>query len=371
MATIKSNETITDRLSDLSLLDQPPEILCPQRIVNEFKQVNICAPMVRYSKLPFRQLVSEYETHITFTPMILAQEFCLSSKARDSDFTTNETERGTFIMEESRSTPATHPSKRKIRGSLIAQFGGNNPLYMGHAAALLKNYVDGIDINCGCPQQWAYKEGIGSALLRKPDLVRELVRSIKGTCGEDFPVSIKIRIDDDLRNTSRLIKTAIQANVSMITVHGRARRQASSHPVNLEGIKFAREEALSSHSNGNGEIPVVANGDIFSLEDANKTREFCGVNGVMSARGLQENPALFSGYDRIPLAGIERFLDLSAQNGFMFPLFHRHLADMLGPWFTSREEKKYFNMLSSPPSVIDFLEETYNIHPSPLPEIIF
>ncbi|KAI9624746.1 hypothetical protein H4Q26_016664 [Puccinia striiformis f. sp. tritici PST-130] len=229
----------------------------PQRIVNEFKQVNICAPMVRYSKLPFRQLVSEYETHITFTPMILAQEFCLSSKARDSDFTTNETERGTFIMEESRSTPATHPSKRKIRGSLIAQFGGNNPLYM----------------------------------------------------------------DDDLRNTSRLIKTAIQANVSMITVHGRARRQASSHPVNLEGIKFAREEALSSHSNGNGEIPVVANGDIFSLEDANKTREFCGVNGVMSARGLQENPALFSGYDRIPLAGIERFLDLSAQNGFMFPLF--------------------------------------------------
>ncbi|POW14764.1 hypothetical protein PSTT_02624 [Puccinia striiformis] len=269
--------------------------------------------------------------------MILAQEFCLSSKARDSDFTTNETERGTFIMEESRSTPATHPSKRKIRGSLIAQFGGNNPLYMGHAAALLKNYVDGIDINCGCPQQWAYKEGIGSALLRKEY------------------VSV---------NQDRYPSKCVDDN-------SRTRRQASSHPVNLEGIKFAREEALSSHSNGNGEIPVVANGDIFSLEDANKTREFCGVNGVMSARGLQENPALFSGYDRIPLAGIERFLDLSAQNGFMFPLFHRHLADMLGPWFTSREEKKYFNMLSSPPSVIDFLEETYNIHPSPLPEIIF
>lgn len=57
--------------------------------------------------------------------------------------------------------------KRKVRGSLIAQFGGHDPFYMGHAAALIKEYVDGIDINCGCPQQWAYKEGIGSALLRK------------------------------------------------------------------------------------------------------------------------------------------------------------------------------------------------------------
>ena len=73
--------------------------------------------------------------------------------------------------------------------------------------------------------------------------------------------------------------------------------------MSLEGIKFAREEAESGGSNGT--IPVVANGDVFTLEDARKTREFCGVHGVMSARGLQENPALFAGYDRIPLAGIE------------------------------------------------------------------
>lgn len=148
---------------------QPAEVLSPRTMLNDFKRVNICAPMVRYSKLPFRQLVSTYETHITFTPMILAQEFCLSEKARHSDFSTNQEERGTFMMEESRptSTNADNRSMRKVRGSLIAQFGGNNPFYLGHAAALVKNYVDGVDINCGCPQQWAYKEGIGSALLRK------------------------------------------------------------------------------------------------------------------------------------------------------------------------------------------------------------
>lgn len=199
-------------------------------------------------------------------------------------------------------------------------------------------------------------------------MVRELVRSIKATCGEDFPVSIKIRIDDDLKNTSQLINTAVNVNVSMITVHGRTRRQASSHPVSLEGIKFAREETRTS---SNGLIPVVANGDVFTLADANRTREICGVSGVMSARGLQENPALFTGHDRIPLAGIERFIYLSAENGFMFPLFHRHLADMLTPWFFDRDEKKFFNMLSSPLSVIDYLEETFNIRPSPLPELKF
>ncbi|EFP86572.2 uncharacterized protein PGTG_12954 [Puccinia graminis f. sp. tritici CRL 75-36-700-3] len=303
MATTDTDET-QDGLSRLSLEDA--EILSPQQMLNEFEVVHICAPMVRYSKLPFRQLVSEYETHITFTPMILHRV-----------------------------------AKRKG----------------------ISRYVDGIDINCGCPQQWACKEGIGSALLRKPDLVRELVRFIKVSCGQDFPVSIKIRIDDDLRNTSQLIKTAIQANVSMITVHG-------EYPRLPKQRKAGKEMRLKGVNDGRT-VPVVAKGDIFSLDDARKIREMCEVHGVMSARGLQENTALFAGYDRIPLAGIQRFLSLSAQNGFMFPLFHRHLADMLGPWFSSQEEKKFFNMLSSPPFVIDFLEETYNIQPPPLPEIIF
>ncbi|EGG00285.1 uncharacterized protein MELLADRAFT_93719 [Melampsora larici-populina 98AG31] len=317
--------------------------------------------MVRYSKLPFRQLVSEYETHITFTPMILAKEFSLSQKARDSDFSTNPFERGTFSMIDS-----SNQSTRLVKGSLVAQLGGNESFYMAHAAELLQPYVDGIDINCGCPQSWAYKEGIGSALLRKPDLVRDLVRGIKTKCGETFPVSIKIRVDDDLQHTSRLIKTALAANVSFITVHGRTRHQASSEPVSYDSIKFAAEEATTGSDGG---VPTAANGNVFTLADAQKTRELCGVKGVMSARGLQENPALFAGYERIPLSGVQRFITISAQTGFIFPLYHRHLADMLGNWFTSKEERKYFNLLSSPASVLEFLEDTYDITPGPFPII--
>lgn len=110
---------------------------------------------------------------------------------------------------------------RKVKGRLLIQFAANDPVQLAEASELAKPYVDGIDLNCGesslpclllllsasqrltcpshtgCPQKWAYHEGIGCALLRKPDLVRDLVRTTKQRLGWDFPVSVKIRIDDD------------------------------------------------------------------------------------------------------------------------------------------------------------------------------
>ena len=85
------------------------------------------------------------------------------------------------------------------------------------------------------------------------------------------------------RLTSRLVETAIHSGVSYIAVHGRTRHQRDSEPVDMEGIRFAREEAK-------GQVPVIANGDIYTLDNAKVTRETTGVSGVMSARGLLENP---------------------------------------------------------------------------------
>lgn len=66
-------------------------------------------------------------------------------------------------------------------------------------------------------------------------------------------------------------------------MHGRTRHQRDSEPVNLEGIRFAREEAK-------GEVPVIGNGDVFRLQDSQKMRQETGVRATMSARGLLENP---------------------------------------------------------------------------------
>lgn len=67
------------------------------------------------------------------------------------------------------------------------------------AAEMVQPYCDGVDLNCGCPQSWAIQEGIGCGLMRKPELVRDMVIAAKERCGEDFCVSVKIRIHSDLQ----------------------------------------------------------------------------------------------------------------------------------------------------------------------------
>jgi tRNA-dihydrouridine synthase 4 len=81
------------------------------------------------------------------------------------------------------------------------------------------------------------------------------------------------------RRTEQLVQSAIHAGVSHITIHGRTRHQASTQPVNLDGIKFAVECAK-------GQVPCVGNGDIWEYDDAQHMREKTGVKGVMAARGL-------------------------------------------------------------------------------------
>ncbi|KAG8979299.1 hypothetical protein FRB93_010154 [Tulasnella sp. JGI-2019a] len=255
--------------------------------------VNICAPrkchpkspeLVRYSKLPFRQLVSKYNCHITTTPMILAKEFSRSAVARQSDFSTSSNERGIFLLQERSSK-----RKRLVRGSLIAQFAANEATSFADAAELIWPHIDGIDLNCGCPQPWAYKERIGSFLLRQPDTVRDIINTTRDRVGQNFPISIKIRVDSDLKRTDQLIQTAIHAGASHISVHGRTRHQPSTAPVSLDSISFAVESTK-------GAVPIVANGDAWSFVESEDIRKTTGVQGVMSARGLLANPVSFNFY---------------------------------------------------------------------------
>ena len=124
------------------------------------KPLKIVAPMVRYSKLAFRLLCYNLNIDICYTPMIMAESFNMSQKCRDAEFTTSLNEK-----------------------KLVVQFGANDPIHFGYAAQAVKEYIniilsfniyskaDAVDLNCGCPQKWALKEGIGSAMLKKPQVV--------------------------------------------------------------------------------------------------------------------------------------------------------------------------------------------------------
>lgn len=345
--------------------------LSPQDLLRGYEGINACAPMVRYGKLPFRETVAQYNTHLVWTPMMLAAEFSRSATARDSEFSTSKAERGTFWLNERHCgdgpaewdpspepqrgvhslPPPSRKRQRRVRGRVIIQFAANDPVQLADAAELVQPWVDGIDLNCGCPQKWAYQEGIGCALLRKPELVHDLVRTTKSRLGWNFPVSVKIRVDDDKSRTNELVTSAVAAGADFISVHGRTRHQSSeAHPVDPEAIAFAASCAK-------GAVPIVANGDVFTREEGENLRRQTGVQGVMSARGLLANPALFSGYAQTPTEALQHFVRLSTAYGLIFPLFHRHVSYMLESHFSTRRDRIYFNSLASYAGVIDWLDD--------------
>ncbi|OMJ15625.1 tRNA-dihydrouridine(20a/20b) synthase [NAD(P)+]-like [Smittium culicis] len=257
--------------------------------------------------------------------MMLADVFRASEFGRE-DFTTNSSD-----------TP------------LVIQFAANNYKDFSEAAELVAPYTDGLDLNCGCPQKWAIKDGYGSYLLNKPELVADMVKAVKNRV--NIPCSIKIRIYDNDSDTVELVRRAIAANVDWITVHGRTKKQSSNEPVNMDTIKLVKQ--ISS-------VPIIANGGIFSYSDAQNLYNYTGVNGVMSARGLLENPALFSIHKTTPLDCIKDYVNLAVKYGTNHFIFHHHLMYMF-EGIMSSSEKKTFNSLTSISMILDHLYQYYNI----------
>ncbi|KAI8096798.1 uncharacterized protein BX664DRAFT_257959 [Halteromyces radiatus] len=287
--------------------------------------------MVRYSKLPFRELLLKYNVDLVYTPMMLADVFKNSEFARDTDFSTNAND-----------------------NPMVVQFAASNGADLADAAELVSPYAGAIDLNCGCPQRWAIQEKIGSHLMSDPETVRDMIRTVKGRV--DIPCSIKIRVHPDLKKTYEFVKRAESMGVDFLTVHGRTRWQKSTEPVNFEGIQLVKQSI---------NVPVIANGGIFCQQDVDEMYEKTGVDGVMSARGLLRNPAFFAGYDYTPWECIEEYVRLGLGYGTPPFIFHHHLMFMFED-IMSNAEKKTFNTLSSIPAIIDHLEENWGLQTSRL-----
>ncbi|KAK6202283.1 dihydrouridine synthase [Scheffersomyces amazonensis] len=297
----------------------PLHILKTNRILKG-RPAFIAGPMVRYSKLPFRELVRQYDVDIAYTPMILAREFVRNGIARASDFTTNEKDR-----------------------SVIVQVGCNNVEDLLKFVDMIHPYVDGIGINCGCPIKEQVREGIGAALMSESDLVASMVKAVKQKYGDKVCLETKIRIHKDINETITFVKKVEASGVDFITVHGRTKTTRSSQPCDFDAIKKIKQSV---------NVPVVANGDCFSLKDAHKIAEYTGVDGIMSARGVLSNPALFAGYTQTPWSAIELFWDYATSYGLPFRITQHHLSEMLDKVIP----RKYIKEMNETTCLIDLID---------------
>jgi tRNA-dihydrouridine synthase B len=220
------------------------------------------APMAGITDLPFRLLCREQGCGVVFTEMISAKGLYYGSTRTEN------------MLE-------IHPDEHPIG----IQIFGSEPLLMARMVEKIsETSADLIDINMGCPAPKIVKNGEGSALLKNPRLVEEIVREVSRASAK--PVTAKIRkgFDEKSINGVEIALIAEQAGAAAVTVHGRTREQFYSGTADWDIIKEVKSR-LS--------IPVIGNGDIFTAQDALRMKEQTGCDGIMIARGAQGNPWLF------------------------------------------------------------------------------
>ncbi len=236
---------------------------------NPFEQLGlpinpiILAPLAGVSDHPFRRVCSEKGADLTYVEMISATALVHNSVK-------------TLEM------LARHPSE----GILGVQITSKTPEEMGQAVAMLdKMSFETIDINMGCPVKKVVKSGCGSAILRDPERV---FATVKAACANtQKPVSAKIRLgwDHNSLNYLEVCDAIVQAGGQWITVHGRTRSDTYADPVDLEKISEIKAKVP---------VPVIANGNIFTLTDYQNVKRMSGADGVMISRGALGNPWLFA-----------------------------------------------------------------------------
>ncbi len=193
---------------------------------------------------------------------------------------------------------ATEVGKKKLLKDLeyteeerpiVAQLFSARPEYMLEAAKLTRELgFDGLDINMGCPDRGVEKQGAGAAMIKNPQLAREVIRAAKE--GFQGPVSVKTRIGYNKNEIETWIPEILKEGVDVLTVHLRTRKEMSNVPAQWEKIK----RVIELRNEIAPDTLIFGNGDVKNLEEARRLVNETGVDGVMLGRAIFGNPWLFS-----------------------------------------------------------------------------
>ena len=222
----------------------------------------ILAPMAGVTDLPFRLLCKEQGAGLLCMEMISAKALQYGNK-------------------NTKALLAIHPDEYPVSLQL---FGGDPQIISEQAKRIEELPFQILDINMGCPVPKVVRNGEGSALMKEPKLVYDIVYAVSHAIQK--PVTVKIRkgFDDNNVNAVEIAKIVEEAGGAAVAVHGRTREQYYSGKADWD-IILQVKEAVS--------IPVIGNGDVTSAQKAADMMEQTGCDGVMIGRGAQGNPWIF------------------------------------------------------------------------------
>lgn len=229
----------------------------------EIKNNLILAPMAGVTDLPYRRICKEHGCGLVCSEMVSAKAILYGNK-------------NTIKLIES------HDEERPLSLQL---FGADPDIIAEMAAKVSEEEVDLIDFNMGCPVPKVVNNGEGSALMKDPKLVEQILTKLVKASKK--PVTVKFRkgFDSSSINAVEIARIAEASGVAAIAVHGRTREQYYTGKADWDIIKQVKSQVS---------IPVMGNGDVFTPEDARNLMEYTGCDGIMIGRGAQGNPWIFS-----------------------------------------------------------------------------
>ncbi len=290
-----------------------------------------------FSDWPFRSLCRELGSAMSYTEFVKAEDILKPPKLVADKLRYEEDER-----------------------PVVIQIYGDDPEVMLAAAARAQELgADIVDINMGCPSKTIANRGAGVGLMRTPLKVARIFKLM--TASLQIPVTGKIRLgwDDDCRNYALIARIVEENGGQLIALHARTKEQGYGGQANWESIAEVRQIVS---------IPVIGNGDVKTVADIQRMKDYTGCDAVMIGRAAIGNPWIFSGLDRqqvtpeqvrqMMIEHLERNLEFyGPEIGLV--LFRKHAVRYLAPYRLSKEIRKELLTAQQVDEFLQLLDKIY------------
>lgn len=276
----------------------------------EIENPFVLAPMAGVTDMPFRRLCKEQGAGLICMEMVSAKAISYHNKNTEA------------LME---IDAGEHPVSMQL-------FGSEPELMAEVAKSIEERPFDILDINMGCPVPKVVNNGEGSALLKDPELIGRIVKSVSSAIKKPLTVKVRIGFENVPVDIVDIAKRAEDAGAAAIAVHGRTRQQYYSGKADWETIRRVKAAVT---------IPVIGNGDVDSPQKAKEMICQTGCDAVMIGRAVQGNPWIFRELNHYFATGEELPRPTAAEIREMILRHARAQIDLKGEFTGIREMRKH------------------------------